>query len=74
MARLKIYTDENVDVRVAEGLRIRGVKAFSAIERGLPAFAGREKGDKSSGVSCICGLRDFFFDLPFMHANLATLF
>ena len=32
MARLKIYTDENVDVRVAEGLRRRGVDATSVYE------------------------------------------
>ena len=32
MARLKIYTDENVDVRVAEGLRRRGVEAASAYD------------------------------------------
>ena len=30
MARLRIYTDENVDVRVAEGLRRRGIPATSA--------------------------------------------
>ena len=30
MARLRIYTDENVDVRVADGLRRRGVDARSA--------------------------------------------
>ncbi|MEW6163023.1 MAG: hypothetical protein AB1606_06905 [Nitrospirota bacterium] len=30
MARLKIYTDENVDVRIADGLRKRGIRAFSA--------------------------------------------
>jgi predicted nuclease of predicted toxin-antitoxin system len=35
LARLKIYTDENVDIRIAEGLRKRGIKAFSAIEKGL---------------------------------------
>ncbi len=34
MARLKIYTDENVDVRIAEGLRKRGIKAFSSLEKG----------------------------------------
>ncbi len=33
MAKLRIYTDENVDVRVAEGLRRRGINAFSARER-----------------------------------------
>jgi hypothetical protein len=31
---LRIYTDENVDVRVAEGLRRRGVDAFSARDLG----------------------------------------
>ena len=34
MARLKIYTDENVDVRVAEGLRRRGVQAVSVYDEG----------------------------------------
>ena len=28
LTRLKIYTDENVDIRIAEGLKSRGVKAF----------------------------------------------
>ena len=39
MARLKIYTDENVDVRVAEGLRQRGVVASTAYDQhnaGIP--------------------------------------
>ncbi len=39
MAKLKIYADENVDIRVAEGLRKRGIKAFSALEKnktGIP--------------------------------------
>ena len=35
MARLKIYTDENVDVRVVEGLKRRGIKACSALEKGM---------------------------------------
>ena len=42
MARLKIYTDENVDVRVAEGLRNRGIKAFSAVEKGLTGVSDIE--------------------------------
>ena len=33
MAKLRIYTDENVDVRVAEGLKKRGIEAFSAKEK-----------------------------------------
>lgn len=35
MAKLKIYIDENVDIRVAEGLRRRGIRAFSAIEKAM---------------------------------------
>lgn len=42
MARLKIYTDENVDVRISEGLRRRGVKTFSAIEKGMIGAPDRE--------------------------------
>ncbi len=42
MARLKIYTDENVDVRVAEGLMRRSITAFSAIERGMIGITDRE--------------------------------
>src|SRR5262245_18340811 len=34
LARLKIYTDENVDVRVAEGLRRRGVEAVAVYDEG----------------------------------------
>lgn len=34
MARLRIYTDENVDVRVADGPRRRGIEARSAHEEG----------------------------------------
>lgn len=34
MARLRIYTDENVDIRIAEGLRRRSVEAGSAHEQG----------------------------------------
>jgi len=33
LGKLRIYTDENVDVHVAEGLRRRGVVAFSALEK-----------------------------------------
>jgi len=34
LARLRIYTDENVEVRVAEGLRRRGVDAVSVYDEG----------------------------------------
>ncbi|MBI5406770.1 MAG: hypothetical protein HZA18_03645 [Nitrospirae bacterium] len=49
MAGLKIYTDENVDVRIAEGLKKRGIKAFSAIEQGMTGVADTEHFNKGKG-------------------------
>jgi len=43
LARLKIYTDENVDVRVAEGLKRRGVHAFSALEKKMTGATDRDQ-------------------------------
>ena len=50
MAKLKIYTDENVDVRVAEGLRNRGVRAFSAIEKGM--IGASDQGQFRYALAC----------------------
>jgi predicted nuclease of predicted toxin-antitoxin system len=35
LAKLRIYTDENVDIRVAQGLRNRGIDALTAQENGM---------------------------------------
>jgi predicted nuclease of predicted toxin-antitoxin system len=43
LARLKIYTDENVDVRVAEGLRRRGVEAVSVYDEGKEGLTDTEQ-------------------------------
>lgn len=42
MAPLKIYIDENVDIRIAEGLSRRGIKAFSSVEKGKTGAADLE--------------------------------
>ena len=42
MAGLKIYADENVDARIPDGLKRRGVKAFSAVEKGIIGATDRE--------------------------------
>lgn len=34
MGKIRIYTDESVDVAIAEGLKRRGVEAFSASDSG----------------------------------------
>jgi predicted nuclease of predicted toxin-antitoxin system len=35
LGKLIIYTDENVDVRISEGLKKRGITSFSAIKKGM---------------------------------------
>lgn len=41
--RLRIYTDENVDVAVAQGLRRRGVDAWSARDAGNLGMSDEEQ-------------------------------
>lgn len=54
MPRLKIYTDENVDIRISIGLRKRGIKVFSTIEKGLIGIADiehfRNASDKKAAI------------------------
>lgn len=61
MARLKIYTDENVDVRVAEGLRKRGIKAFSAVEKGLMGVSDMEHFRYASEIQAVIFTHDHHF-------------
>lgn len=61
MAKLKIYTDENVDVCVAEGLRRRGIKAFSAIEKGMVGIADIEHFKYASEIQAIIFTHDHHF-------------
>ena len=42
MVKLRIYTDENVDARIADGLSNRGIKAFSAVEKGMIGASDKE--------------------------------
>jgi predicted nuclease of predicted toxin-antitoxin system len=50
-----------VDVRVAEGLRIRGVKAFSAIERGLIGKADIEHFKYAAELQAVIFTHDHHF-------------
>ena len=61
MAKLKIYTDENVDIRIAEGLRKRGIKAFSAIEKGLDGSADIEHFKYAFEVQAVIFTHDHHF-------------
>lgn len=61
MARLKIYTDENVDIRVAEGLRMRGLRAFSAIEKGMSGKTDTEHFKLASEMQAAIFTHDHHF-------------
>ncbi len=61
MARLKIYTDENVDIRVSEGLRRRGVKAFSAIEKRMVGASDIEHFKYASDLEAVIFTHDHHF-------------
>lgn len=61
MARLKIYTDENVDIRIAEGLRKRGIKAFSAAEKGLQGVPDIEHFEYCSNIQAVIFTHDHNF-------------
>ena len=43
MGKIKIYTNESVDVAIAEGLKRRGVDAFSARDRGNLGLTDEEQ-------------------------------
>ena len=61
MTRLKIYTDENVDIRIAEGLKRRGVKAFSAHEKGMTGSADIENFKYASSMKAVIFTHDHHF-------------
>jgi predicted nuclease of predicted toxin-antitoxin system len=61
LAKLKIYTDENVDMRVSEGLRLRGIKAVSAIEKGLTGVPDTEHFRYASEIQAVVFTHDHYF-------------
>ena len=61
MARLKIYTDENVDVRVSEGLKRHSIKTFSAVEKGMIGATDREHFKYASELEAVIFTHDHHF-------------
>ncbi len=61
MAKLKIYIDENVDTRVAEGLRKRGIKAFSAVEKRMAGVSDIEHFKHASNLEAVIFTHDHHF-------------
>ena len=61
MGRLRIYTDENVDVRIAEGLRRRGIDAFSAREKGALGINDEQHFEKAKDLKAVIFTHDPHF-------------
>ena len=61
MARLKIYTDENADIRIAEGLKRRGIKAFSAHGKGMIGASDEEHFQFASDMKAVIFTHDHHF-------------
>lgn len=61
MARLKLYVDENVDVRIVEGLRRRGVAVTSALEEGLLGASDEEHFKRASSLKAAIFTHDHHF-------------
>lgn len=61
MPRLKIFTDENVDIRVSTGLRKRGVNVFSTIEKGLIGIPDIEHFKNASSKKAVIFTHDHHF-------------
>jgi len=58
LSKLRIYTDENVDVRVAEGLRKRGVNAFSVREEDAIGIKDEEHFKKAQNLEAVIFTHD----------------
>jgi predicted nuclease of predicted toxin-antitoxin system len=58
LARSKIYTDENVDVRVAEGLRRRGVEAVSVYDEGKTGLSAQAQLAHASALRAVIFTHD----------------
>lgn len=61
MGRLRIYTDENVDVRIAEGLRRRRIDAFSAREKGPLGIKDEQHFEKAKDLKAVIFTHDPHF-------------
>ncbi|MFH0813368.1 MAG: DUF5615 family PIN-like protein [Pseudomonadota bacterium] len=61
MGKLRIYTDENVDVRIAEGLRRREIDAFSAREKGALGINDEQHFEKAKDLEAVIFTHDSHF-------------
>ena len=61
MGRLIIYTDENVDVRISEGLKKRGVTSFSASKKGMSGFTDLQHFTYAARLKAVIFTHDHHF-------------
>jgi len=61
LGKLRIYTDENIDVRIAEGLRRRKIDAFSDREKGALGFSDKQHFEKAKELKAVIFTHDPHF-------------
>jgi hypothetical protein len=61
LGKLRIYTDENVDVRIAESLCRRGIDAFSAREKGALGFDDTQHFERAKELKAVIFTHDPHF-------------
>ena len=70
MGEIRIYTDESVDVAIAQGLQRRGVEAFSARDRDKLGLTDEEQLIFASEDKCTI----FTHDTDFLREILGTYY
>ncbi len=61
MGKLIIYTDENVDVRISEGLKKRGITSFSATKKGRSGSTDLQHFEYASRLKAVIFTHDHHF-------------
>jgi len=61
LAKLKIYTDENVDVRISEGLKKRGISSFSATKKGISGSTDLQHFEFATRLKAVIFTHDHHF-------------
>ena len=61
MGRLKLYIDENVDVRIVEGLRKRGMDTFYAVEESSIGIPDEEQFKHAEKLQAVIFTHDHHF-------------
>jgi predicted nuclease of predicted toxin-antitoxin system len=61
LAKLKIYTDENVDIRISEELRRRGIPSYSVYKKGMSGSTDLQHFELATRLKAVIFTHDHHF-------------